>query len=606
MGILTNLLKTAWDQENSRRDAEINRYQTIATLPNIQPEIQSWAIGELTKLAPKKAGGIKDIGEMFKGLIGKQKQDMGPQQRYNEALASTGRPSVSGLVQGAAAPTEATSAGGTPLLAGGQRQPNIPMNIPGVAPSATMTPQDMLAQKLDEVRKRGQVENDLRLRMQDFLDEKQLNQEAKAEKARFQRTQDQIKSLMAPGPDGKPLYTQSEAIGIVTGHYPPATRTSTLARPILGSDPELAKLGADPKKSYIVIRGDDGKIVTFFETAAATGADDNKLTAKVKSAIQSVKLAHPGWDDDKVKRFAGNLLEKDLSLGVSKKELDELVNLQLAESAGVIPSKGEAPSAAPRPGPAQSVRIGGVETAPIKPGSDEDLMNQYLSQLLNPIPGARGDKFANVAYRRGRSILMARTGMGPTQIDAAIRARHGTATALQNAMQMQGAFERLQNSLTSFGDILTTARSKVNDTGVTVLNRWLQAGMRAVPGDEDVGRLDVAVNAVARTYAQVLAGGYQSKAMPPVSSTEEARNVIAGEMQEVRIGAIIGQMKLEADAEKKAMTKQQQDLYDELAKPFTEARPGGGATPVPGTPGPTPGPAATTKPKTAAEFMAAH
>lgn len=578
MGILTNLLRTAWDQENKRRDEEINRYSTIAQIPGIRPEIQNWAIDQLTSLAPKKAGGIKDIGGMFKELIAGQRGGQDPSQAsLQQALGSTGRPPMSAQIP---------NAPGMPAAV-----PQATQQIAGVRPSLMLSPQEQLALKIDEFRQTEGVRNDLQKQLTQFQNEETNKSQLELERKRFEQQQKEIGELTREDPrTGKPMYSREEAIQIVTGKTVPGG-LKPVPRPVPGSDPRIRMLGADPSKFYTVYEDSFGNVQNFFEAAAPAGAED-KLTAQVKTAIQSLKLAHPDWSMDRITQAAGRQVQASIGAGITQKEINAAVSAAEAEDIGIgtprnptaVPpaASGTAVKPANAGAPAVSSRVGAFDTAPIRPGSDEDLMNQYVSQILDPIPGARGGRVAQIAYRRGRRLLMARTGLGPYAIDAALQARRGTAKALQQAIQQQGAFGRLENAIDTFGDMVNSARTKVNDTGVSVLNRWLQAGMRSVPGDPDVAKLDVAVNALARTYSQVLAGGYQSKAMPPVSSSDEARKVIASEMQQGRIGAAIDQMKAETQGERKAMNDQIDGLYSDLGKPLGSERSGegGGAGPL--------------------------
>lgn len=184
MGILTNLLQLSWRAEDERRNQEIQKWTSIAQMPGVRPEIASTAIDNLISMAPPKAKGLKDIGDLFKGLIGKQLAGADPaQQRMQAALASTGRPATSLPIPGGSQiPPQTTTMGGGPggPMIGGQpvpAPPEIQTTRPGVnmsemvppsqsqvgevRPSAMLSPQEQFAMKLDEVRQTERVKNEM-------------------------------------------------------------------------------------------------------------------------------------------------------------------------------------------------------------------------------------------------------------------------------------------------------------------------------------------------------------------------------------------------------------------------------------------------------------
>lgn len=280
MGILTNLLKTAWDQENERRNQEMNRYSTIAQIPGIRPEIQNWAIDELTKLAPKKAGGIKDIGYMFKQLIGGQRGgDQPGATGLQQAVQSTGRPGMTADIPA-----------GPGALSG--VLPAQKEQVGPVAPSLMLSPQEQLNLKLDEFKRTEGIRNDLQLQYQKFLDEQKAENQKKQDEQEFQTLNDRIRQFAAGG------YDKTEAVDMAYASMgrtaPIRTGTSAVSGLVLGSDPQLQAWGKqsgttiDPAKQYHVIRDSSGKITQALEGPVSGKGSEFSGTFKEVAQAQSV------------------------------------------------------------------------------------------------------------------------------------------------------------------------------------------------------------------------------------------------------------------------------------------------------------------------------
>lgn len=285
MGILTNLLDTAWREQDARRQEEQNRYATIAQVPGIRPEIQEWAIDQLVKTAPKSAPGLKDIGGLFKGLI---KRGSGGQQGlpgFQQALASTGRPGMTAQIPAGPQVSPTSIPGSAPpggpqgpptefgggslanVLPGGQEQ------IPGITPSLMLSPQEQLALKLDEFKQTERIRNDLQGQMQAFLNEQQLEQQKKQDEAQTKELQRRL-GLFVPA-YGEQLGRDMAFTSM--NLTKPESSSSAVSGLVLGSDPQLQEWGKqhgvtiDVAKQYHVMRDSGGKITNALEGPAAGG-----------------------------------------------------------------------------------------------------------------------------------------------------------------------------------------------------------------------------------------------------------------------------------------------------------------------------------------------
>jgi hypothetical protein len=233
------------------------------------------------------------------------------------------------------------------------------------------------------------------------------------------------------------------------------------------------------------------------------------------------------------------------------------------------PAKPQATPPAPGPVPAKGT--------PVLSDRDTQSMNEAIDRMLGLTPGGGRDKYSNLRVKRGKEILRQQTGMTETQLYAAVQMKKADAKALSTTTQRLSGAEGLQRSLREHGKLLREARSKVDDKGVPLINKYLQASARQIASDPELGRLDLAINAVSREYARLVGGGFTSNAMPHVSSQEEAKHIFASSMTEENIAGKLDQLDKEAVAERKAMTDQQRELFDRIAAPLGETRPGGSA-----------------------------
>jgi hypothetical protein len=305
MGVLTNLIGMAQQQEDARRKQEMDRYTAIAQAPNLRPEIQEWAIDQLVGMAPKKSG-LKDVGSMFKQLIaGKRGGDQPGASSFQQALQSTGRPGMTAQVpQGQeVAPTSLPGGGGGPggapaapptefgggslanVLPGGGEQ------VPGVRPSLMLSPQEQLNLKLDEFRQTEKLRNELTSQFQDFMEERKLEAQKKQDEQTLTEVNRRIGLF-------EPVYGRKDAVNMAYTSMnltPPMRETaSSVPGLVLGSDPELQAWGkannipVDSAKQYHVMRDASGKITNALEGPATGGRGGFKGTLGELADAQAV------------------------------------------------------------------------------------------------------------------------------------------------------------------------------------------------------------------------------------------------------------------------------------------------------------------------------
>lgn len=91
-------------------------------------------------------------------------------------------------------------------------------------------------------------------------------------------------------------------------------------------------------------------------------------------------------------------------------------------------------------------------------------------------------------------------------------ANKANATALnklETQQTMVGAFEK---NFIKNASIVEELSNKMDRTGVPLLNKWVNAGKRAVTGDPEISALDASVKATVNEYAKIVGGGTGSAA----------------------------------------------------------------------------------------------
>tara|TARA_R110000868_G_scaffold72223_4_gene210793 strand:- start:13615 stop:15915 length:2301 start_codon:yes stop_codon:yes gene_type:complete len=172
----------------------------------------------------------------------------------------------------------------------------------------------------------------------------------------------------------------------------------------------------------------------------------------------------------------------------------------------------------------------------------------------------------------GMAALQAASGLGPAEFSAEMTDVKATNKALSEAINVAGAFGRVQETLKEHGKVLIDATKATAPDGMPLVNKswqWIQQHIRDYP---ELQKYNIALAAVQREYARLISGGVQSKAMLPVSANEKGESVIRKDAPLGTILAAVQQLNTEADTEQKAFGQQQQGLKDRLAaSPISKA-----------------------------------
>jgi hypothetical protein len=221
---------------------------------------------------------------------------------------------------------------------------------------------------------------------------------------------------------------------------------------------------------------------------------------------------------------------------------------------------------------AVSPRIG---TPTVAPQEDQNI-GMYLGSLMGNMP-TQGGKASAVRVQNGMTALARRTGLDPMALNAELTENKGLAKSLNDSLQVAGAFGRVQETLKAHGQVLLNAAKDVTDSGIKVGNqsiRWIQENIGPHP---ELQKYNIAIAALQREYARLIAGGVQSRAMLPVSSESEGQKILNPNVSLKDLAAAVQQLTVEADTEQLAFQRQAQEIKNRLTKgPVGQAASGGG------------------------------
>lgn len=172
---------------------------------------------------------------------------------------------------------------------------------------------------------------------------------------------------------------------------------------------------------------------------------------------------------------------------------------------------------------------------------------------------------------------------------AAFKSAQTGLTALTKQRTLVGAFERtaLKNL-----EIALDESGKVDRTGLTPLNKWLNAGKKAT-GDVEVGRFNAALTSALNEYAKVLSGNTGAGGISDAARHEATELLSTANTPEQVIG-IVEIMKREMANREAGFAEQEAQLKETMSgKPSVGVGPASpGAPAAPGAPMNAPSPAA--------------
>jgi hypothetical protein len=138
-----------------------------------------------------------------------------------------------------------------------------------------------------------------------------------------------------------------------------------------------------------------------------------------------------------------------------------------------------------------------------------------------------------------------------------------------------GAFEKNFNKN---ADLAIDASSKVDRTGVPIVNKWINAGKRAVTGDPDLAVFDTAVKATVNEYSKIVSGatGNQAATDGEIKHINELLNAAQKPEQVV---AVINFMKKETGNRMTSFADQKKEIQGNMIQEKSKAAPASATIP---------------------------
>jgi hypothetical protein len=233
---------------------------------------------------------------------------------------------------------------------------------------------------------------------------------------------------------------------------------------------------------------------------------------------------------------------------------------------------------------------GGPGGPALPPGFKQEDIDYYARQSL------AGDQTWRVGLSRSKSgaqiirAVDARVpelariiGITPEQASTTKDIRKSIDTALNDRQKFVAASSQFVANFQKQADLV----EKYVDKGVggsdPVLNRWIQAGRKAVKGDEDVTRLDTAIRGLAREHQRIVTG-VTSNAQLHASAQATADDLLNRDMTSSQIRATMGVMREEANNALESGRNEVGELQSQLGTLGAGGKLDGSGAPIPAAP----------------------
>ena len=112
-----------------------------------------------------------------------------------------------------------------------------------------------------------------------------------------------------------------------------------------------------------------------------------------------------------------------------------------------------------------------------------------------------------VAVLKESARQAAERGDTPESQRIAQLANKSSAQALTKLSGQEAIVGAAEKNFTANSNMVTGLTQKVDNTGVPILNKWINAGKRSVLGDPDISALDANIKATVNEYAKIVGGG---------------------------------------------------------------------------------------------------
>lgn len=164
------------------------------------------------------------------------------------------------------------------------------------------------------------------------------------------------------------------------------------------------------------------------------------------------------------------------------------------------------------------------------------------------------------------SVLAKEKGLSADRItQLEVTANKQALAQLSKTETMVGSFEKL---FVKNADLALLLGKKVDNTGVPLLQKYINAGYRASGSSPDLKALDTAIEAVASEYAKIVSGSMGNTAVAQ-GEKKRIRELINSQLTPQDLIAVINTMKIETENRMKGFKEQRAELIKSMRSSTT-------------------------------------
>lgn len=170
---------------------------------------------------------------------------------------------------------------------------------------------------------------------------------------------------------------------------------------------------------------------------------------------------------------------------------------------------------------------------------------------------AQATKIRNIAAQ-----LAQQEGIAPEDMRTGQYAFKGSGTALSNIQKREAMIGTNEKNFNYNADQVLKLSSKVDRTGVPVINGWLNAGRRSVAGNPELSAFDTAVKTTVNEFAQIVSGTTSGASTEGEKAKAEA--LLNAQQTPEQILSVINQMRTETQNRMKSFKVQKKELRTDM------------------------------------------
>jgi hypothetical protein len=175
-------------------------------------------------------------------------------------------------------------------------------------------------------------------------------------------------------------------------------------------------------------------------------------------------------------------------------------------------------------------------------------------------------KFNRDAIMNRAAVIAKEKGISPDRVSQLETVANKQALGqLSKTETMVGSFEKL---FVKNADLALLLGKKVDNTGVPLLQKYINAGYRASGSSPDLKALDTAIEAVASEYAKIVSGSMGNTAVAQ-GEKKRIRELINSQLTPQDLIAVINTMKIETKNRMEGFKEQRAELLGSMRSSTT-------------------------------------